>query len=243
MDSTLYLPDILQLPSGLKVEAHLTQPQHNSIKGTRKLAVCSHPWSRLGGSMHDPVLVALDEPLSRLGYHVLRFNSRGVGGSSGWASWTAFQEGKDLEELVQHVAEMLGGVQDVALIGYSNGCLSTSLHPVLASPIRTSHVLISYPLDVRGWLTLFNGRQFQSRLEELVWRPDSRMLLVFGDRDEFTGVASYEKWSATLQELASPDATTSDASHLKVVRVDGGSHFWGGRALRSLLAAIEGFLR
>lgn len=74
-------------------------------------------------------------------------------------------------------------------------------------------------------------------------RPDSRVLFVFGDRDEFTGVASYEKWLAALKALPSVDAAASDGNRLKVVRVDGASHFWGGRALRSMVAAIEDFLR
>ncbi|KZV64872.1 alpha/beta-hydrolase, partial [Peniophora sp. CONT] len=223
-------PDVLQLPSGLRLRVNLTYPRLKEVDGAKKLAVCSHPWSRLGGSMSDPVLVSLVEPLSQLGYHVLLFNARGVGGSSGWASWTAFQEGKDLEELVSYMIEVLGDIRDVVLIGYSNGCLSTSLHPVHSQLVRTSHIFISYPLDVRSWLTMFNGRTYQQRLEELVRRPDSRVLFVFGDRDEFTGVSSYEKWLAALQDLPSVDAAAPNGSRLKVVRVDGASHFWGGRA-------------
>ena len=67
--------------------------------------------------------------MSRLGYYVLLFNARGVGGSSGWASWTAFQEGKDLEELVGHVVNMLGPVEDVALIVRMQHCYGA--RPVL----------------------------------------------------------------------------------------------------------------
>lgn len=54
--------------------------------------------------------------MSKLGYHVLLFNARGVGGSSGWASWTAFQEGTDLKELVSYLIRELGPVDDVALV-------------------------------------------------------------------------------------------------------------------------------
>jgi uncharacterized protein len=47
---------------------------------------------------------------------VLRFNSRGVGSSSGWASFTGYREAEDLQELVQYVMQKLGNVGDIALI-------------------------------------------------------------------------------------------------------------------------------
>lgn len=144
MDPRPSFPDVLQLPSGLNLEVDFTYPQRVGVNGPKKLVVCSHPWSRLGGSMRDPyvhchasvsiscshrfcirVLGSLVEPLSRLGYHVLVFNARGVGRSSGWASWTAFQEGKDLEELINHLMEILGNVEDVALIVSDECCSST----------------------------------------------------------------------------------------------------------------------
>lgn len=46
-------------------------------------------------------LRAMVAPLKERNYHVLRFNSRGVGHSSGNSSWTGLPEAKDLEELVR----------------------------------------------------------------------------------------------------------------------------------------------
>ena len=37
----------------------------------------------------------------RNGYHAVRYNSRGVGKSSGWPSFSGQQEVKDLQEVVQ----------------------------------------------------------------------------------------------------------------------------------------------
>ena len=74
-------------------------------------------------------------------------------------------------------------------------------------------------------------------------RPNSRVLLVLGDRDEFTAIASYDKWSNLLQQLCSSDVAADGSRRLQVVRVDGASHFWGGRTLRALITTVEDFLR
>jgi uncharacterized protein len=58
-------PKILELPSGLKLEASLTPPgpvtEMDEERGLatqpgkrKRLAVCLHPWARVGGNMNDP---------------------------------------------------------------------------------------------------------------------------------------------------------------------------------------------
>jgi hypothetical protein len=56
-------PRIIELPSGLKLEACLTPPgpvtELDEERGAaqlpgKRLAVCLHPWARLGGNMNDP---------------------------------------------------------------------------------------------------------------------------------------------------------------------------------------------
>ena len=42
------------------------------------------------------MLKSLSIPLFAKGYHVLRYNSRGVGRTTGWASFTGIQESEDL---------------------------------------------------------------------------------------------------------------------------------------------------
>ena len=56
------------------------------------------------------MLIELIEPLTSKGYHVLRYNSRGVGASTGRASFTGFSEVEDLEAVVQWV---LGRAPDI----------------------------------------------------------------------------------------------------------------------------------
>lgn len=46
------------------------------------------------------VLRSLTRALHARGYHVLRYNSRGVGKSTGWPSFTGSREARDLRELV-----------------------------------------------------------------------------------------------------------------------------------------------
>ncbi|KAI0255135.1 alpha/beta-hydrolase [Lactifluus subvellereus] len=241
-------PRIIELPSGLKLEASLTHPspvteldkeRGATAQSGKRLAVCLHPWARLGGNMNDPVLMALLRPLTHyLKYHVLRYNARGVGRSSGWKSFTGLQEAEDLRELLIYALKRLGDVRELALIGYSNGALTASLHPVLPAPLRTTHVLISYPLGPRGLLTAFRTRTYQSALEGLVRDPRARVLLCYGDADDFTGVEAYDGWAEALGKLA----VERGGNGLEVVRIPGASHFWGGQAGGGLIEAVTQFL-
>lgn len=62
------------------------------------------------------VLHILKNPLLSQGYHIIRFNSRGVGRSSGWPSLTGIQEGKDLEELVQWALASIPNTKSLVIL-------------------------------------------------------------------------------------------------------------------------------
>jgi len=269
-------PKVIELPSGLKLEACLTPPgpvtELDEERGAaqlpgKRLAVCLHPWARLGGNMNDPVLQALVHPLTHyLKFHVLRYNARGVGRSSGWKSFTGLQEGEDLRELVQYALKRLGDVRQVAIIGYSNGALTASLHPILPAHIRTAHVLISYPLGPRGLLTAFHTGTYQHALEDLVRQPAERVLICYGDADDFTSADTYEEWVEALGKLAVEGGEEEGRHHqsagkgevddrdesgtaeqggnggLEVVRISQATHFWGGHAGSGLIEAVTQFL-
>ncbi|TFY81425.1 hypothetical protein EWM64_g2587 [Hericium alpestre] len=202
----------IELPSGLKLEAIWTKPiflpeEEHAVK----LAVCLHPWSRLGGNMHDPVLESLQETLTVVHrFRVLRYNSRGVGQSSGSASFTGFAEAEDLQEVVQVAIQESGDVEEVLILGYSHGSLVASLHPVLPPPIRTMHVLLSYPLGPRGFLTLFNARTYEDRLEALLRDSRAHVLVVHGDADNFTGAPAYDQWADGLKAVVKQSLQETD---------------------------------
>ena len=100
-----------------------------------RLTVASSPaaGSPLTDSSHR-VLQALVHPLTHyLKFHVLRYNARGVGRSSGWKSFTGLQEGEDLRELVQYALKRLGDVRQVAFIVRAPP-LPTYHHSALTTP-------------------------------------------------------------------------------------------------------------
>ncbi|THV03172.1 alpha/beta-hydrolase [Dendrothele bispora CBS 962.96] len=209
-------------------------PPSQQAHGNNKLAILLHPWSWLGGQMTDPVLTSLLEPLHSKNYHVLRYNSRGVGGSSGWPSLTGLTEGKDLEEIIQWAAAGNLNVSDitaVAIVGYSHGSLIASLCPPKFASLKISHILISYPLGPRSWLTMFHSSTYASRLKSLVNQPESHVLVIHGDRDEFTSQATYEKW---VPEVQSPQTL--------ILQVQGGSHFWRREDGDRLIEKIQAWL-
>ena len=61
------------------------------------------------------VLQILTDPLLERGYDVLRYNSRGVGNSTGWASFTGSREAEDLKELVQWARSKMPHLESLIL--------------------------------------------------------------------------------------------------------------------------------
>lgn len=167
--------------------------------------------------------------LKSKGFHVIRYNSRGVGGSSGRSSFTGFAEGNDLDALLRWSIEKVGNVELFTVVGYSHGSLIASLQSSdSVLPVPVAHILISYPLGPLPFLTLFRGSTYASKLRTLVESPDSRVLVVYGDQDEFTGYDRYKRWSDMLQSYAH---ACNVAHRLTVAFIPDGSHFWRGNRL------------
>ncbi|KAI0367980.1 alpha/beta-hydrolase [Pilatotrama ljubarskyi] len=229
--------DVVHLPSGSALEYVLLHVSPES----KKLAVCLHPWSWLGGQMNDPVLELVTGPLLDRGYNVLRYNSRGVGKSKGWPSFTGSQEVEDLRSLLQWAMSKIPGLSDLVILGYSHGSLIASMHPVLPD-VTTSHIFLSYPLGPRHWLTAFRTHRYTAALQDLIREPRSNVLIVYGDNDNFTSVESYDAWAESLQTIYRATESNAPARYgkLEVVKIAGASHFWReGAAVRRLVEVIR----
>jgi hypothetical protein len=131
-----YHPETLEigLSSGIQLQGDLWKPLlHPDACDGHKLAVCLHPWSWLGGRKEDPyvpslsyrhqyadiqrrVLMTIIPSLLSRDYHVLCYNSRGVGRSTGWASFTGFSEAEDLKALVKWTMETISNVHSVVFV-------------------------------------------------------------------------------------------------------------------------------
>jgi len=228
------------MPSGkLTLELEFIEPSSQSRDGGNKLAVLLHPWSRLGGRMTDHVLHGLSGFLRGSGYHVVVFNSRGVGQSSGWPSFTGLQEVEDLKEVVQWGLARVPDVREVLLVGYSHGALVASLHPPLPQPIKTSHILLSYPLSVRSWITCFHGGTYARGLEQLLSNASANVLVIFGTADQFTGADAYKRW---LEELQSTAAKQNPQPKIQGASIDGADHFWDSAHAAVLYRSISRWL-
>lgn len=69
---------------------------------------------------------------------------------------------------------------------------------------------------------MFHSSSYSKALETLVEHPESNVLVIFGDRDEFTSQYKYETWASGLK------------GNVKVVQVKDASHFWSGQSGREL---------
>jgi len=83
--------------------------------------------------------------LHECGYHVLLFNSRGVGRSSGWPSLTGLTEGKDLEELVQWGLCVVPNVKSVVLVVRAVIILADDISPWPLGLLTRSSYHVSAP--------------------------------------------------------------------------------------------------
>ncbi len=139
-------------------------------------AVICHPHPLYGGSMDNNVVDTLQKTLRNGGWGTLRFNFRGVGGSTGQHRG-AQADTDDLLCVCAYLQQQ--GSTVVHLAGYSYGAwiglraIKDGLEPATA-------ILASPPLDFLD----FSG----------LHPPSCPCLITLGDRDDFCAVASAKDW-------------------------------------------------
>ncbi|CAO1615064.1 unnamed protein product [Parajaminaea phylloscopi] len=235
---------MLPLDGGVELETAVDEARG----GVCGVAVVAHPYGSLGGSMADATVIAVTNTLVRAGFRVVRFNSRGVGRSSGRASWTGEAEARDYQNVVLSAAAQFASdfpaLQEARLVlaGYSAGAMyasaidTASLPRNFARPIRL--ILISYPLDKLWALSMFGGSRWRQRVGDVCSNREVTTLLCQGDADQFTKAENYTSWLDGIKSR--PDA------NVEAVTVRGADHFWSGHGTLSprqaLMQAIHKWL-
>jgi len=176
------------------------------------VTIC-HPHPQYGGDMYNNVVGALVRAALEGGFAALRFNFRGVGESEG--THTGGQaEPDDAKAAFAFLAKQPEIDSDrVALAGYSFGAAMALVASPDVSP--TGLALVSLPTVV-GELSPPGGA--------------SPLLLISGDRDEYSDTAA-------LARLAE---ATGERARLEVM--PGVDHFWAGSDDR-LIETAAAFLR
>ncbi|KAL0476348.1 hypothetical protein AKO1_006257 [Acrasis kona] len=144
---------------------------------------------------------------------VVRFNTRGVGQSTGSSTVTAWEERDDIISVCNYVLERCN-IQKIIFIGYSCGSLLTSGVADLIPQVH-SFVAISYP---KGWWASW---LFSNHYKEVL--PSKKpKLFILGTSDQFASTDSFSVWFDDV--LKEP----------KKLQIYDGDHFWFGMEVKLL---------
>ncbi len=162
-----------------KLEAILKEPE-GEIRG---VALVCHPHPLGGGTMHNKVVYRAAAGLLKAGLVALRFNFRGVGGSTGEHD-DGNGEKQDVIDALQYLTENYPN-QPITLAGFSFGSRVGS--EVALDDERIERLIsIGTPVDKYDFSFFKNCR-----------KP---MLFVHGDRDEFGSIESLTSLVAQVAE-------------------------------------------
>jgi hypothetical protein len=184
----------VEVPGGPRLEARLAVPS----EPTGGLVV-AHPHPLYGGDMENPVVVRAVEVSQAAGLASLRFNFRGVGGSSGTHDGGKGEQ-DDAAAALERLAAALPPGSPLGLAGYSFGASVMARLAGRTSSIRAL-CLIAPPVAMIEFEPLPSGLD---------------MLLVAGTRDSYCSVDA-------LFRLAGGPARA------ETVIVEGADHFFFGK--------------
>ena len=194
--------------AGLVLEGVLAMPPEPRVG-----VVLCHPHPLYGGDMDNPVVLAIAAACLDAGLATLRFNFRGVGGSSG-----AWDEGRgeqdDVQAALAALRARLPAPAGVAVAGYSFGAAMAAAVAGAGEPLA-GLALIAPPLAMRPW---------QPPASFALHGP---LLLVAGDSDQYCPTTAL---TALAQAL--PKAT--------LTVIDGTDHFFF-TGLERLAGAVAGW--
>lgn len=235
-----------------------------------RVAIIAHPYGFLGGSLHDHVVQTLKDTLCREGVPVLLYNSRGVGKSSGRASWTGEPERKDYQAVTdwlvnfkaKDILDFSGETKrtlEVFCCGYSYGSLMASCASLLPkNPVNPDlqvvlrYILISPPLSnfIGFLLTPFRSGQFMKALERIISRDAEQSSVISSGEAKARALIAYgtrdtftqtETYRSQVQKLFAQPGVA--ANMVSVVEVRDADHFWSDPRCKSeLMGAVSQWL-
>ncbi|KAF0352005.1 alpha/beta-hydrolase [Gigaspora margarita] len=208
-----------------------------------KAVIISHPYGPLGGNFYNNVVVTVEQYFQDKGYLTIAFNFRGSGKSKGRTSWSGEPECEDYKTMLEFLSKsgkigentilQIPKVSDVTIIGYSYGSLIAS-SVASSSPqftFPTSYILINYPLSVTWFLTFFRSSTYLNYLQTLLVST-SRVLFIYGDSDQFTGVGKYRQWVKINKAAENPLWTIKE--------LKGTDHFYTWQSMEDkLIEALD----
>jgi alpha/beta superfamily hydrolase len=196
---------------GVSLEGRLSRPP----AAAGGFVLC-HPHPLHGGDMHNPVIERAAQVCAEAGLATLRFNFRGVGGSTG-----SYADGVGEQEDVGSALDALAaatGPRPLGVIGYSFGAL-------VGARVAVRDARVTALAAVAPALTLFDFGFLASPVD----RGRLAVLLVGGTRDELCPVDALEALGRSL-----PGSQTQ--------LIEGADHFFFGK-LYPLGAVLGGFAR
>jgi uncharacterized protein len=183
---------------------------------THAALVC-HPHPVYGGTLHNKIVFHTMKALNSFGFPVLRFNFRGAGLSEG-EHGGGIGEGDDVRAALDWLEREF--TLPIIFAGFSFGA-AVGLR--VACPDERVTALIGLGLPVAP----IEDRTYDFDFLRSCTKPK---LFVSGARDQFGPPGKLE---ALVESLAQPK---------KLVRIDGGDHFFEGR-LKEMRIVIENWIR
>lgn len=141
------------------------------------LAVLAHPHPLFGGTMDNKVVQTLARALLQLGFRVVRFNFRGVGGTAG-----THDEGQgEAQDLLAVVASQRQAGETLVLGGFSFGAYVTTLANA------------ALPDEAKPHRLLLVGPSTQRATPAPV--PVERTIVIHGEADDVVPLSAVLDWA------------------------------------------------
>lgn len=197
---------ILSGPAGV-LEVLIDEPTSQSGSAPRGVAVIAHPHPLFGGTMDNKVVQTLARAFALCGWRAVRFNFRGVGGSTG-----AHDEGRGEVEDFLSVVRECAPRGPLALAGFSFGAYVASGAAERLLPHRAIAQMVLVGTAV--------GR-FAVAAVPATLQPNT--LVIHGEHDDTVPLAEVFDWARP--------------QNMPITVVSGGSHFFHGQLtlLKSLV--------